>query len=419
MSNGPPSRDRRSLQDLAKLASSPSLTPAPPRSASKIPPPAGSGPLSNPLSGPLSGPVSGPMSKPVIDEMEHDSGIVDLKMIAQADEGADARAQSTPLASAPLFDEGDETPARPSSRPASSKSAPPSSAKGLPAAAPSSPATGSGPRARTAAIAAASTAPQPGSSRGFVLGISALLVMGGIGAFVMMRSSAKPEAPSQANAATPSAAPQAATPATPGSAVAAATPPPAASAAADPDPTPAANTDPKAAVAGGHPAVRRGSAAGKPGATGGGGSTVSPLSAMMAEATATAASPPPPSDPGSLGDAVKNAAGGGNGAPAAAADSPAAPHFALGSVAQKPSQGTITSALGSVLPSARSCINPDDPISHAHITFASAGNVSAVSVTGHAAGTPAEGCIKSALLKASVPPFADESYGATVTIRPN
>ena len=36
-------RDRRSLQDLAKLASSPSLTPAPPR-ASAPPPPSAAGP---------------------------------------------------------------------------------------------------------------------------------------------------------------------------------------------------------------------------------------------------------------------------------------------------------------------------------------------------------------------------------------
>jgi hypothetical protein len=139
---------------------------------------------------------------------------------------------------------------------------------------------------------------------------------------------------------------------------------------------------------------------------------------MMAESTA-ATPTPPPAAPGALGAAVEHAVGGAGAPAAAAADTPDTPHYAAGSVPEKPSQGTITSALGSVLPEARSCLNPDDPISRAHITFASSGSVSAVSVTGHAANTPVEGCIKNALLKAKVPPFADPSYGATVTVRPN
>jgi hypothetical protein len=139
---------------------------------------------------------------------------------------------------------------------------------------------------------------------------------------------------------------------------------------------------------------------------------------MMAESTA-ATPTPPPAAPGALGDAVQHAVGANGAAAAVADDTPAAPHYAAGSVAAKPSQGTITSALGSVLPEARACLNPEDPISRAHITFASSGAVSAVSVTGHAANTPVEGCIKNALLKAKVPPFADSSYGATVTVRPN
>jgi hypothetical protein len=169
-------------------------------------------------------------------------------------------------------------------------------------------------------------------------------------------------------------------------------------------------------------ALRRGSVGGKAPAGASGGSTVSGLSSMMAQATATPAadtSPPPPAAAGALGDSMQHAVGATGASKTATDTAPAAPHYAPGSVPDKPSQGAVTSALGAVLSGARDCLNPDDPISHAHITFSSSGSVSAVSVTGHAAGRPAEGCIKSALLKASIPPFAEGTFGATVTIRPN
>jgi hypothetical protein len=258
-----------------------------------------------------------------------------------------------------------------------------------------------------------------------LLGTFGLVALAVVGALVLTR--AKPEAP-VAQASAPEAPPSAAAPAapaTPAAAPGAPAPPvaasPAAAAAASdsPDPEPAGKAG--GAQGGGHANVRRGSVGRKAGAApppGSGGSTVSALSSMMAESTGGTTTPPPSG--GALGDAVQHAVGA-NGAPAAAAapDIPAAPTYAAGSVPEKPSQGTISSALGSVLPQARSCLNPEDPVSRAHITFGSSGSVSAVSVTGHAAGTPVEGCIKSALLKAKVPPFADPSYGATVTVRPN
>lgn len=92
---------------------------------------------------------------------------------------------------------------------------------------------------------------------------------------------------------------------------------------------------------------------------------------------------------------------------------------APGSVPLKPSQGAIQGALGAALPSARGCLGPDDPISHATITFKSDGSVQSVGVTGGAAGKPAEACIRGALSKARITPFAQPTFTATATVRPN
>jgi hypothetical protein len=79
----------------------------------------------------------------------------------------------------------------------------------------------------------------------------------------------------------------------------------------------------------------------------------------------------------------------------------------------------VTGALGAVMPTVRSCLQPDDPISRASVVFDSTGGVTGITVTGYAAGKPAEACIKSALGKAKVQPFAQPNYTANVTIRPN
>jgi hypothetical protein len=140
----------------------------------------------------------------------------------------------------------------------------------------------------------------------------------------------------------------------------------------------------------------------------------------MAEATkSSSVTPMASAPPGALGEAVAHAVGGGGAAQAAKQDEPEAPTFAPGTVPQRPSMGAVQSALGRVTPEARNCLNPDDPISRATVTFVSLGNTSSVVVTGHAAGTPAEACIKAALGKAKVPPFAQDSFSAPVTIRPN
>jgi hypothetical protein len=127
---------------------------------------------------------------------------------------------------------------------------------------------------------------------------------------------------------------------------------------------------------------------------------------------------PPPSN-GALGDAIKSSVGTADGpqpVPAPAADGP---QFSAGSVPQKPSQGAVTGAIGAVLPAARACLKADDPVSRATITFAATGAVQGVVVSGSAAGKPAEACIKGALGAAKVPPFAQPTYTASVTVRPN
>ena len=53
------------------------------------------------------------------------------------------------------------------------------------------------------------------------------------------------------------------------------------------------------------------------------------------------------------------------------------------------------------------------------VTFKSDGTVQSVSVSGGAAGKPAEACIRSALSKARIPPFAQPTFTAPTTVRPN
>jgi hypothetical protein len=416
MSDVPSDRNRRSLKDLAKLASAPSLTPMPPKASPQI-----------------------PSERPSAPKMGGDSGIVDLKAMSTRDPGAELRAKSTPLASAALFDEDEGgSPEAPSAAPSSSRdetTAPISSSvssRGMVAAAPSSPAS-SRPAlsASKAASALAAVGPEKKSNTALFAGIGVVAVAAAVVLFARSKHAdstvamtATPAvvaaAPRTPAATTTSASPR---PADTEQAVAAAGAPGAAGEAANQaDPGAATKLAGPTGVGGGRKSYANPKAAPILGGTGG--SSVSGLSAMMAQATKTPESPgeppPPPAAPGALGAALKQAAGS-NGASTTAADpaAPAAPQFAPGSVPDKPSQGAVTGALGVVLPQARNCLNPDDPISRANVTFSSSGSVSRVVVTGSAAGKPAEECIKGALMKATLSPFAQPSYAATVTVRPN
>ena len=122
---------------------------------------------------------------------------------------------------------------------------------------------------------------------------------------------------------------------------------------------------------------------------------------------------------GDLSEAMKAAAGGGTGLGQGAQQSDDSSKFAAGNVPQRPSQGQVAGAIGSVMPTARACLSPGDPVSRATITFQSDGTVKSVSVTGFAAGKPVEACIKGALSKAKVDPFAEATYPMTVSVRPD
>jgi hypothetical protein len=86
---------------------------------------------------------------------------------------------------------------------------------------------------------------------------------------------------------------------------------------------------------------------------------------------------------------------------------------------EKPSTGAVQAALGSVIGGARSCVSGQNRPSSATIVFGSDGRVQSVAVGGAAADTPAAACIRSALQKARVHPFAKPTFSASVTIRPN
>jgi len=83
-----------------------------------------------------------------------------------------------------------------------------------------------------------------------------------------------------------------------------------------------------------------------------------------------------------------------------------------------PSSGAIQGAIGSVMGGARSCIAGQEAGSKATVSFGADGRVKSVALAGPAAGTPAEGCIRSALMGARVPPFSDPEYSASFTVRP-
>jgi hypothetical protein len=83
----------------------------------------------------------------------------------------------------------------------------------------------------------------------------------------------------------------------------------------------------------------------------------------------------------------------------------------------KPSTGAVQGALGAVLPAAKKCLDPDDPVSHATVTFQSDGTVQSVSVSGGGAGGPAEACIRAAMMRAHVPPFSKPVFSASTSIQ--
>lgn len=85
---------------------------------------------------------------------------------------------------------------------------------------------------------------------------------------------------------------------------------------------------------------------------------------------------------------------------------------------EKPSSGAVQAAVAARLSAARSCVSGQKGPSSATVTWDSNGSVKSVSVSGPAAGTPAESCIKSALGASRVKPFSRPTYSVPLTIRP-
>lgn len=407
-------RDRRSLQDLAKMAQD--LTPPP---SSMAP----------------SAPSGVQRSSEDARTKEDDSGIVDLAAASQVDPFAAARAESTPLATQGLFDDEPTRSERPP--PASASTAPlaaPISAKELPAQPIPSMPPASIPLASPSVTSAVTNDPKPimlsevaaapraKKRSGLALAIGGVMAVAA-GGFLFFNNSRGDT--SESAAAPTSVAPE------PTAALVPAEPPP--SKAEEPTMTTAELTanaeEPASEPAAAEPAA--GSKA-PPKAVAvaqapqkGGAPAVTPK-----EAPAPAASPadapvaltekdlaPAAAGPTDLGAAIKKEVG--EDAPKTPAAATAGGSNVTGNVPTKPSQGAITGAIGAVLPGARACLGPDDPISRATLVFSSEGTVQSVKVTGGAAGKPAEACIKGALMKARVTPFAEPSYSANITVRHN
>jgi hypothetical protein len=103
--------------------------------------------------------------------------------------------------------------------------------------------------------------------------------------------------------------------------------------------------------------------------------------------------------------------------PAAVAAAPAG--SPSGDRPDRPSSSAVTSALTGALPAARACLASGADPSHARVTFGSDGNVRTVELTGPAASDPkATSCVRSAFGRAHLPPFAQSTYSAGVTVRP-
>ncbi|HSQ65530.1 MAG TPA: hypothetical protein VLM85_20060 [Polyangiaceae bacterium] len=388
-------RDRSSFQELTKLASIPP-TPAPPSvRGGQTPPPSSATP------GVLR----------AEEASSTDSGIVDLKMIAMADPSGEHRAQSTALASEGLFDD-DQPPAQPAG-PAST--ATPALASAAPAAASSvpAPAVAQAPAAavKSAKAAVASQQEKKGGG-GIVIVLGTLAAVGAIaaGAFFFVKwQRSHHEAVATTSVSTPAKVEEAKkTPTTPAASASVAQ---ADETEVDDNTVDITNAQPgtkptahKRVKAGGAPVA---SAAPAPPASG----------AIDPKLVANVPTGPAGGGSGDLAEAMKTAAGGGTGM-GQGGDTQQGPKFAPGSVPQRPSQGQVQGAIGSVMPSVKACLGSDDPVSHANVVFQSDGTVKSVSVSGFAAGKPQEACIKSALSKAKVDPFAEASYSIPVSVRP-
>jgi hypothetical protein len=368
-------RERRSFQELAEMARSGSLTPPPAASVAPKPeaPAAPAG---------------------TTDVAAKGSGVLDLAAMAAADPAGAERAQSTPLAASGLFEE-------------------PPSAPSVQQAALAAPAA-------VVARAVPTQAPEANKKSGagvyMLFGGVAVIAAAAAGFFFVV----KPRMAADANKVALAPPPPAVTQQAPAQPVAQATAPKQDNA-IDPTALPTAN-------ASGAPATPTGTApfpvasgalpfaAPKPQDPTPQASAVATAPAATTPDPVASAPAPGPTSSASLEEQMRQAAGPSTSATAAPTVDTPQPQ---GAVPMKPSQGAVSGAISAVMPAARQCLGPDDPVSHATIIFQSNGSVQSVSITGGAQGKPAETCLRQALMRAKIAPFAQQTFTAYATIRPN
>jgi hypothetical protein len=106
------------------------------------------------------------------------------------------------------------------------------------------------------------------------------------------------------------------------------------------------------------------------------------------------------------------------GAPAKAAAPDPEPQVAQEALPDRPTIGDAQAAAGPALMKARMCLAGQETGSQAKLTFGSDGRVKSVAISGPAAGTPAESCLRSQLSTARVPAFSEKSFSFSLTVRP-
>jgi hypothetical protein len=84
----------------------------------------------------------------------------------------------------------------------------------------------------------------------------------------------------------------------------------------------------------------------------------------------------------------------------------------------EPSMGAVSAAIMAVRPAAQACLAGQSVNAPATIIFGSEGQVKSVIVSGPVARTPAGDCIRSALSRAKVSPFAKATFSVPTTVRP-
>lgn len=105
-------------------------------------------------------------------------------------------------------------------------------------------------------------------------------------------------------------------------------------------------------------------------------------------------------------------------AKAPAAEPPMRPAAQDTALSDKPSIGALQAALGTVIPAASACLAGQQEGVKTSVTFGSDGRVQSVAFSDGELGAGAKTCIRNALAGARVAPFAQPSFGVSITIRP-